>query len=232
MDPEEITIEARCERCTKTFSAYAWRSQPSGEVKHLSICPDCRNAETAKLLAAKEAKEKIRRRSEWTVICPSEYLECAPELLPTDESRAALAESKLWKPQNGGFGIVGRVSGQGKSKIIYATARRHFLEGVPVRAISCPDFALECVGRYDNQLLDWIQPMRDTSILILDDLGKERVNERVASAFFNLIEHRTSRGKPILFTSNFGGEELAERFGEHGPYIIRRLREYSRIIVL
>ena len=68
-------------------------------------------------------------------------------------------------------------------------------------------------------------PLQAAGILILDDLGKEPADRRSAWVIYHLVEHCTAHGKPILFTTNYNGEELALRLGKQGPYVVHRLRE-------
>ena len=74
--------------------------------------------------------------------------------------------------------------------------------------------------------------MRSTGVLVLDDLGKEKAAEAVSTALYSVIEERTARERPILFTANYTSEELAGRFGEHGAYLVRRLREFCEVVVI
>lgn len=56
--------------------------------------------------------------------------------------------------------------------------------------------------------------VRDTTLLILDDIGAERVTDWVADTLFTLINHRHNHRLRTIFTSNLSTERLAGHLGE------------------
>jgi len=70
-------------------------------------------------------------------------------------------------------------------------------------------------------------------VLFLDDVGQSKISERTGAEIYELVEYRTSNLKPIVFTSNFRGRQLAEKFTDttRGDAVVRRLAEFCRIIV-
>jgi DNA replication protein DnaC len=69
------------------------------------------------------------------------------------------------------------------------------------------------------------------SLLVIDDLGKERLTQRMESDLFAIIDERTSNKRSTIITTNYNGSGLSDRFsnGETGSAIIRRLKDYFRI---
>jgi hypothetical protein len=69
-------------------------------------------------------------------------------------------------------------------------------------------------------------------ILVLDDLGKERLTQRMESDLFAVIDERTSNLKTTIITTNYTGDKLLERFQnkETGVALVRRLRDYFSAI--
>jgi hypothetical protein len=194
-------------------------------------CPACIEKLRIEAEAKQIERERESRTRAWLNICPPEYRRCDREKLP-DAGRVALDKALTWKPDMGGLGLVGRTSGEGKTRIAYAIAKPLYLNGKSVAATGCVQLGVECATRFDSQLGEILKPLRNSSILILDDMGKERANERFATILFSIIEHRTSHQKPILYTTNYSAEELETHFGEHGPYLVRRLRDYTSTIML
>jgi DNA replication protein DnaC len=82
-------------------------------------------------------------------------------------------------------------------------------------------------------LTPWFNKIASADILFLDDLGKGYWTENTEAIWFDLLEHRTSQGKPVIVTTNYTGDELinASR-SEATAYAIRRLRDYCETIVL
>ena len=64
-------------------------------------------------------------------------------------------------------------------------------------------------------------------MVLLDDLGKEKLTERVECEPFNLIEERSQHLRPIIVTTNTTGDTLESRFDDDraGPFL-RRVREF------
>jgi DNA replication protein DnaC len=80
-----------------------------------------------------------------------------------------------------------------------------------------------------------IGPYVNSDILFLDDMGK-RQTPALTQFFFEIIERRTSNGKPIIATSNEDYRTLAEKIddgsGTVSEPIIRRLEEFCDLVVL
>jgi len=71
----------------------------------------------------------------------------------------------------------------------------------------------------------------ECKLLIMDDLGKERLTEPRAELLYDIIDERDRRDGSVWITSNFSGQSLAERLNssgegahEYGHAIIKRLK--------
>lgn len=69
-------------------------------------------------------------------------------------------------------------------------------------------------------------------LLVMDDLGKEKMTPRVVADLFALVDHRANHLKPTIITTNFNGTGLSARFedAEMGAAFVRRLRDYYHAI--
>jgi DNA replication protein DnaC len=65
-------------------------------------------------------------------------------------------------------------------------------------------------------------------VLVLDDLGKERLTQRLESDLFAVLDERTSNLRTTIITTNYTGDKLVDRFQnkETGVALVRRLRDY------
>ena len=54
--------------------------------------------------------------------------------------------------------------------------------------------------------------MTHIPFLFLDDLGKEKMTDRMASCLFALVDQRTMHKRPTIITTNLTGDTLLERF--------------------
>lgn len=72
-------------------------------------------------------------------------------------------------------------------------------------------------GREENKSDKYL----DCTLLIMDDLGAEFVNQFTVSALYNLLNARQNKGLATIISTNLSSEELARRYED---------RIYSRII--
>lgn len=75
-------------------------------------------------------------------------------------------------------------------------------------------------GNRENEE-DILRPLRHCDLLVLDDIGTEKVTDWVSQTLFVIIDDRYQAMKPIVFTTNCTAKELEERVGG---------KTYSRII--
>jgi len=59
---------------------------------------------------------------------------------------------------------------------------------------------------------EWMEGLSRKSLLLLDDLDKVKLTERVESELFSLLDARMMRLVPTIITTNYMGRELAARF--------------------
>lgn len=70
-----------------------------------------------------------------------------------------------------------------------------------------------------------VQQLAKTQVLVIDDLGKEKVKEWTEQMLYRVINMRYEQLKPLIVTSNFSLTELEKRYPDTGPYIVSRLVE-------
>ena len=76
---------------------------------------------------------------------------------------------------------------------------------------------------------DWVNRCYSSDLLILDDLGMERVTDFTLGEFELLISFRHDEEKATFWTSNHGLEKLLEIFGGR---IVDRLRDRNEVVAL
>ena len=94
-------------------------------------------------------------------------------------------------------------------------------------------------GRKDVTEEDTIRQFFDPRVLVMDDLGKERPTEWALEQLFSIINMRYDAAKPIIVTTNYGGNDLVKRLTPKGETddttaraIVDRLREMCVVIKL
>lgn len=75
----------------------------------------------------------------------------------------------------------------------------------------------------DNELLKAVlesneayvlEKYHDVPFLFIDDIGVERVNERIIKQYYSIIDRRLSNLLPTVFTSNLSVEQIGNTLGD------------------
>ena len=158
--------------------------------------------------------------------------------LPAFEALNEYKESVLEKVEAGdGLYIWGKSTGCGKTswackimshyfrKIAFSTGLEN--EGL---YIFLPTFLEDLRDNYDNKDPDFEQVLsmvKNCKLLIIDDIGAERVTEWVRERMVSIINTRSSNGLCTIYTSNLSPEELTEELGDR---IASRVLGSSKVI--
>jgi DNA replication protein DnaC len=97
---------------------------------------------------------------------------------------------------------------------------------VPSLFVTVPELLDNLRGAYNDpgrNLDEWMAAVKNADLLLLDDLGSERVTEWVQERLFVVVNHRYREVLPTIFTSNVGPKDLAAQLGE---------RTASRVIAM
>jgi DNA replication protein DnaC len=115
--------------------------------------------------------------------------------------------------------------GNGKSHLATAIANELTAKGKKVVFISMPDLLKKIkstFNRNSNETEEQImRGLQLCDLLIIDDIGAEKVTDWVQEVIFRIVDGRYKKMKPIMATSNLEPKELAERIGK---------RAYDRLI--
>lgn len=66
----------------------------------------------------------------------------------------------------------------------------------------------------DGDYREGIQRLMDADLMILDDLGAEKVTDFVAQELFHVINHRINHERPMVISTNLRPQEIAQSYGE------------------
>lgn len=182
-------------------------------------------------IAEMERLEEIRhkRQSELWTLVPAAFKK-------TDHSRldsTALKQVLTWAAQpreaTRNLVIAGK-TGKGKTRLAWEAIKQRYLQhGGRPQAIGAETFARRMLR--ETELIDKLSWAR---LLLLDDIGKERMTSTAESVIFELIRERTDNELPTIYTTNFDPNELKKRFTqeETGAALLRRIMESSHIITM
>jgi DNA replication protein DnaC len=123
------------------------------------------------------------------------------------------------EPKTKGLYLHGPV-GVGKTFIAYSLLRVIKENGVKGRLINSNLLLKEIREDYSNRAVDkfyqskfdeWIDYK---GILIIDDMGAEKMTDWVLDTFYSLINTRYEKELITIFTSNYNIEQMSERLGD------------------
>lgn len=136
-------------------------------------------------------------------------------------------------PEMQGLLFIGPV-GTGKTHLAAAIANDLIQKFYTVIFRNAVDIISTIVSTYqkDASTYEVINAFTSADLLVIDDLGKERMTEFTSSVLYQIINKLYEDEKPIIITTNFNSEQLAKRLGERGDAIVSRITEMCRPIML
>ncbi len=234
-EPEFKVVTETCPECGTEFS----RKIYSLFGRHIGgkLCPACFDKQQAERVAEHERHERIQREYKWNAVCPLIYRDT--NLNDARLNKHAVETVLRWEPrQQRGLGLIGK-TGRGKTRCMFMALRKSFDLDLTVASISHTKLSRIAMDAFSGDkeeradARDVLRSLHSAAVVLLDDLGKPPSTERADSELEELIEERTSQGKPILWTANGSGEWLIKRFGtDRGEPLVRRLAEFSEVTTL
>jgi len=190
------------------------------------LCKPCLEMEEKN--ASKDRGDSYNDRKE------KEFLEmCPPAMLETDASRLSkpLLDKVLNHQLNGrGLILIGK-TGMGKTRSMWLLVRDLMVNrGREVRVYEAMELK-EVLGQAHNSRYghkDMINGLCTCDILCIDDLGKEKATDAWEQDLFTIINRRMNYKKPIIITTNFIGESIAQRYIDVHKIepLVRRIRQF------
>lgn len=217
-DPPDDVLNT-CEECGSEFRyRTAWR-----------LCPVCEAAKIEEMAAAKERVVEAVREERFLATVPPLYHE-------TDKARLSpclvtAIDKYRYGPR--GLAFLGR-AGEGKTRSAVLVLRTMALDGHSTQFLPATKLAAASAEVYAESA-DLRRAARETlrraakvRVLLLDDVGKNRMTDRAEVDLYEILEARTSHQLPTLWTSNSTAAGLHAMFSpDRADALIRRLgREF------
>jgi len=200
---QQIGNPALCEKCSGT----GWEVLVEGNVSRARRCSCSKTIEGDRLFAA----AKI----------PPRYLACdfdsfKPCTMKQGQARNLATNYAIDYPlldketfREKSLLFTGG-SGRGKTHLAVAVLKGLLKKGLPCLFVDFHDLLVQIRGSYDevsqNSEYEILRPVLNIDILLLDDLGSQRMSEWVQDTIFYIINHRYSQNKPVIATTNLGLE--------------------------
>ena len=165
----------------------------------------------------------------------------APRLYAREQAIAFGAELVLPCKKPRSLYIAGDI-GTGKTFLASCLAADLIRRKVQVKWCNVGDVLRTIRSSFDRKDVTEEETIRQFTaprVLVLDDLGKERPTEWAVEQLFSIINTRYDAKRPIIVTTNYGGQDLVQRLTPRGERddttpraIVDRLREMSTVIKL
>lgn len=128
--------------------------------------------------------------------------------------------------------FIGRY-GTGKTHLAFAIANSLLIQGVLVIYETFINLMEKLKESYSNDNLDYYEIIKlycECDLLIIDDLGKERLSEWILEKLFQIVNTRYENMLPIIITTNYTEQELVKRLslgndGKTAESLVSRLNE-------
>lgn len=223
-DQNEPWIENKiCKECGGEF--------PASHFKVMSIVIAMKYCEACyqKLTEQRERHDRNERESEFRQICPSEFH--VTDIHDKRINGKAIEEVLKWKLGSKGLLIHGPTR-TGKTRAVWMLLREQFNRRNGFIWMTAADFcerSSDAAGKGESS--EFTDSLLLPSILFIDDVGKGRMTERNAGAFFNVLDKRFNNRKPVIMTMNMSGAELEKRFdGDMAKPLLSRIQEFCDTI--
>lgn len=223
-------MSSKCIHC-KADAVPVWDSSSQKFKPFIAVCPEC--FKTKEHHDYPYVYEKVFEKNNFcfTTLHPN----TPSAFLDTVESKLApQMQNALREYQPESSILLHGVTGTGKTRTAWSMFNKGWLHYYPKHShfLTMRKLEQEIERGFQNQNHgDVLERLTLCALLVIDDLGKERLTARMESDLFSIIDERTSNKRPTIITTNYNGNGLSDRFsnGETGSAIIRRLKDYFKI---
>jgi hypothetical protein len=201
----------RCKICAGSFIAEPVRLWEC-EIP-VTVCDACAAMVTEHYRCDRERDQIVTQNPWWDEHCPPNYRELITgKRWPDHCDRKAIERVQAWtSDEKKGLVLLG-ASGAGKTLSLWAKARDLERDGIKPVFLSAVEFARKlAVAARDLDKADWLMRAR---VLIIDDLGKEKLSAAVAPLIWEVLDARNNHRLPTLISTRFKGGEFVARFTE------------------
>lgn len=188
-------------------------------------CDDCTPIRDAHYSRTVQEQQTISRTPWWDENCPALYKELVDNVPDTVRRKGYDRVTQYVPTQNGKGLVITGLSGAGKTTAMWALARE-----LERREYGCTFLtAVELQRQLSEAARDIksIKHLTHCRVLLIDDLGKEKLTASVAALLWELIDSRYANRRPMVITTRYGGADFEARFGDSvlGVDIRRRIAE-------
>ncbi len=142
---------------------------------------------------------------------PRVYRDTNPALIPCPRMRSVAETWASWDKRSL---LLHGTTRLGKTRAAWEVIRRWWKTHYSTYEwISMRHLEAEIEKSFDSRTHGkYIDGLVKAKLLFIDDLGKERLTQRMAADLFSIIDGRSCEMRPTIITTNFNSAALRERF--------------------
>lgn len=149
--------------------------------------------------------------------CPKNF-EDQPQFCRLNEIKNNIVE--YFYDNHNNLCLWSKNTGNGKTSWAIKLLQSWFLKSCAFCG-ACENGIYVSVQAYCSQMKNFNNPnlnkykesLKNTSLLVLDDIGVTRASEYEASILFEIVDHRILSGLPTIYTTNLSVNDLAKNLG-------------------
>ena len=220
-----------CEQAVAEYERVKAEAEREREAKRADEERARRKERIDHLIGRSGLGKRFRQRTFENYVCTT------PDQQRCYDSVKKYADTFTERLQDGkGLLMIGSI-GTGKTHLAAAVANQVLTAGVPVIFKTSIDLLTDIRSTYDTDTQESkvVDTYGTVELLVLDDLGKEKVTAWAASMIFSIINARYERMLPTIITTNHGCAELASALGDdrtRAEAIVSRIQETCVTIVM
>lgn len=179
----------------------------------VTVCESCATMVTDHYRCDREQEQVVTQNPWWDETCPPNYRELiTAKRWPDHCDRKAIERVQAWTTSDTkGLVLLGS-SGAGKTLSLWAKARDLERAGIKPVFLSAVEFARKlAIAARDLDKAEWLMRAR---VLMVDDLGKEKLSAAVAPLIWEVLDARNNHRLPTLISTRFRGDDFVARFSE------------------
>jgi len=178
-----------------------------------TVCEKCGPMVSAHYSVGAERAREVTLTPWWDETCPAVYRDIiSGQALPSTVNRAAFERVQQFTASTDRGLVLTGASGAGKTLSLWALARALERSGVRPVFLSAVEFARRLASSArDLERDNWLAGCR---VLIVDDLGKEKLTNAVASLMWEVLDARCNERRPTLISTRFKGASFVGRFAD------------------
>lgn len=196
------------------YISFALGDSPAVDVLATN-CPDCEPLVVAHYNPERHLQtEEQSMHPRWDKDCPPRFRDAIITDAPAPAHCDAIAAGRVlaWRPQDGRGLVITGPSGIGKTHTVWRLARDLEDAGCGPIVISSIDLFRELATSAKE--LTKARWLLRCGVLIIDDLGKERLTPGACAVMHELIDERVNHYRPTVITTRYTGKAFLDRFAE------------------